>query len=50
MVFVWCVAPAIYYSNVWYSAYLPFSSAVSYDRFGHSCASASQPTTLCFLT
>ncbi|RKP28914.1 small oligopeptide transporter, partial [Metschnikowia bicuspidata] len=29
----WGVVPALYYTNTWYSKYLPFSSSSSYDRY-----------------
>ncbi|KAJ9101471.1 hypothetical protein QFC19_005122 [Naganishia cerealis] len=33
--FVWFLYPIMYYKNVLYWAYLPFSSSTSFDRFGH---------------
>ncbi|KAI0014757.1 OPT family small oligopeptide transporter [Xylariomycetidae sp. FL0641] len=33
-VFFWVVAPAIYYTNTWFTAYLPYCTADVYDRFG----------------
>lgn len=32
--FFWIVTPAIYYTNTWFTAYLPFCTAEVYDRFG----------------
>ncbi|KAF5313858.1 hypothetical protein D9619_013099 [Psilocybe cf. subviscida] len=32
--FYWILAPALYYSNVWYTQYLPISSRGSYDNTG----------------
>ncbi|EEQ37471.1 putative sexual differentiation process protein [Clavispora lusitaniae] len=32
----WIIVPAVYYSNTWYSKYLPFSSSGSYDRYGQT--------------
>ncbi|KAM9915598.1 hypothetical protein OXX80_013934, partial [Metschnikowia pulcherrima] len=29
----WIVVPAVYYTNTWYSKYLPLSSSGSYDRY-----------------
>lgn len=29
----WIIVPAIYYSNTWYSKYMPLSSSGSYDRY-----------------
>ncbi|ODV82195.1 small oligopeptide transporter [Suhomyces tanzawaensis NRRL Y-17324] len=34
VIIFWIIVPAIAYSNVWYSKYLPISSASSWDRFG----------------
>ncbi|PWZ01485.1 LOW QUALITY PROTEIN: OPT oligopeptide transporter [Testicularia cyperi] len=31
---LWIVAPALYFSNVWGTAYLPMLSGASFDRFG----------------
>ncbi|GAA5988416.1 hypothetical protein JCM10908_003556 [Rhodotorula pacifica] len=31
----WIVVPSLYYSNVWFSAYLPISAPALYDRFGN---------------
>ncbi|KUI66912.1 Glutathione transporter 1 [Cytospora mali] len=33
-IFFWIVTPAIYYTNTWFTAYLPFCTADVYDRFG----------------
>lgn len=33
-VFFWIVTPAIYYTNTWFTAYLPYCTADVYDRFG----------------
>ncbi|GAA5921817.1 hypothetical protein JCM1841_005552 [Sporobolomyces salmonicolor] len=30
----WLIAPIMYYTNVWYSAYLPISTSSVFDRFG----------------
>lgn len=30
----WAVVPAIYYTNTWWSKYMPMSSSDSYDRYG----------------
>ncbi|KAF8528192.1 OPT oligopeptide transporter [Hysterangium stoloniferum] len=35
VVFFWILAPAIYYSNSMYTAYLPISSRTSYDNLGN---------------
>ncbi|KAI0052774.1 small oligopeptide transporter [Auriscalpium vulgare] len=32
--FYWFITPILYYTNVWYSAYLPIVSRTSFDRFG----------------
>lgn len=32
--FFWVVTPALYYTNTWFTAYLPFCTADVYDRFG----------------
>ncbi|KAI5478852.1 proton-dependent oligopeptide transporter, POT family [Pseudohyphozyma bogoriensis] len=32
----WIIAPIMYYTNVWYSAYLPISTSAVFDRFGQS--------------
>ncbi|ORY88573.1 OPT oligopeptide transporter [Leucosporidium creatinivorum] len=32
----WVIVPAMYYTNVWDSAYLPISSSSVYDRFGET--------------
>ncbi|KAK7741841.1 hypothetical protein SLS53_004907 [Cytospora paraplurivora] len=32
--FFWIVTPAIYYTNTWLTAYLPFCTADVYDRYG----------------
>ncbi|KAG6329926.1 hypothetical protein ID866_9163, partial [Astraeus odoratus] len=34
VIFFWLVAPCIYYTNTWYSKYLPMSSRISYDNTG----------------
>ncbi|KAI1467699.1 small oligopeptide transporter, OPT family [Daldinia caldariorum] len=34
VVFFWIVTPAIYYTNTWFTAYLPLCTADVYDRFG----------------
>ncbi|EIW77489.1 OPT oligopeptide transporter [Coniophora puteana RWD-64-598 SS2] len=34
--FFWFLVPILYYTNTWYSKYLPISSRGSYDRFGNS--------------
>ncbi|BGP43973.1 hypothetical protein JCM10450v2_008189 [Rhodotorula kratochvilovae] len=31
----WVIAPAMYYTNVWNSAYLPISTTAVFDRYGH---------------
>ncbi|KJA17684.1 hypothetical protein HYPSUDRAFT_170303 [Hypholoma sublateritium FD-334 SS-4] len=33
-VFYWFLTPVLYYSNVWYSQYMPISSLVAYDNKG----------------
>lgn len=33
VVIFWIVVPAVYYTNTWYSKYLPLSSLGSYDRY-----------------
>lgn len=33
-IFFWIITPAIYYTNTWFTAYLPFCTADVYDRFG----------------
>lgn len=33
VVIFWIVVPAVYYSNTWYSKYMPLSSSGSYDRY-----------------
>jgi hypothetical protein len=33
-IFFWIMTPAIYYTNTWYTAYLPLTTADVYDRFG----------------
>lgn len=30
----WAVVPALYYTNTWFSKYMPMSSSDSYDRYG----------------
>ncbi|GAA5913408.1 hypothetical protein JCM8208_004757 [Rhodotorula glutinis] len=32
----WIIAPAMYYTNVWNTAYLPMSTTAVFDRFGES--------------
>ncbi|KAH9896261.1 OPT family small oligopeptide transporter [Xylariomycetidae sp. FL2044] len=32
--FFWVVTPAIYYTNTWFTSYLPYCTADVYDRFG----------------
>ncbi|EJD01572.1 OPT oligopeptide transporter [Fomitiporia mediterranea MF3/22] len=32
--FFWILTPALYYTNTWYSAYMPISSRTSYDNTG----------------
>ncbi|KAM0750063.1 OPT superfamily oligopeptide transporter [Meredithblackwellia eburnea MCA 4105] len=32
----WILTPALYYSNVWYTGYLPISTSGVFDRFGAS--------------
>ncbi|KAI0915805.1 hypothetical protein AcW1_003694 [Taiwanofungus camphoratus] len=34
--FYWIVTPILYYTNTWYSKYLPMSSRTSYDRYGNT--------------
>lgn len=34
VVFFWIITPALYYTNTWFTAYLPFCTAEVYDRFG----------------
>lgn len=36
VVIFWIVVPAVYFSNTWYSKYLPLSSSGSYDRYQSS--------------
>ena len=33
---LWILAPILYYSNTWYSKFLPMSTRTSYDRFGET--------------
>ncbi|OTA85845.1 hypothetical protein M434DRAFT_82435 [Hypoxylon sp. CO27-5] len=33
-VFFWIITPAIYYTNTWFTSYLPLCTADVYDRFG----------------
>jgi OPT family small oligopeptide transporter len=35
VMFFWILCPALYYSNTWYSKYLPISSRSSFDRYGN---------------
>ncbi|PWN53995.1 putative oligopeptide transporter [Violaceomyces palustris] len=32
---IWIVTPILYFTNTWYTSYLPISSPLSYDRFGN---------------
>lgn len=32
--FFWIITPALYYTNTWFTAHLPFCTADVYDRFG----------------
>jgi len=32
VLFIWIVTPAIHYSNIWYSEYIPISDSNSYDN------------------
>ncbi|KAH8785929.1 small oligopeptide transporter [Diaporthe sp. PMI_573] len=32
--FFWVITPALYYTNTWFTAHLPFCTADVYDRFG----------------
>ncbi|KAI0850649.1 small oligopeptide transporter, OPT family [Daldinia vernicosa] len=34
VVFFWIITPAIYYTNTWFTSYLPLCTADVYDRFG----------------
>ncbi|KZT04573.1 OPT oligopeptide transporter, partial [Laetiporus sulphureus 93-53] len=34
--FFWILAPILYYTDTWYSAWLPMSSRGSFDRFGNA--------------
>lgn len=34
VVFFWIITPAVYYTNTWLTAYLPFCTADVYDRYG----------------
>ncbi|KKY18845.1 putative small oligopeptide opt family [Phaeomoniella chlamydospora] len=34
-IFFWIVTPAIYYTNTWFTSYLPLCTADVYDRFGN---------------
>ena len=34
VLFFWVLAPAIYYTNTWYTQYMPMSSRTSYDNTG----------------
>lgn len=34
VIFFWIITPALYYTNTWFTAYLPFCTAEVYDRFG----------------
>ncbi|OCH85567.1 OPT oligopeptide transporter [Obba rivulosa] len=34
--FFWIVVPILYYTNTWYSTFMPISSRNSFDRFGNS--------------
>ncbi|KAG8872863.1 hypothetical protein FRB97_007281 [Tulasnella sp. 331] len=33
--FFWFLTPLLYYTNTWYSEYMPINSRYSYDRFGN---------------
>ncbi|KZT37315.1 small oligopeptide transporter, partial [Sistotremastrum suecicum HHB10207 ss-3] len=35
VIFYWFLTPAIYYSNIWYSKYMPISSRASFDNTGN---------------
>ncbi|KAI1791295.1 OPT oligopeptide transporter [Ganoderma leucocontextum] len=34
--FFWFITPILYYTNVWFSLFMPISSRTSFDRFGQS--------------
>ncbi|KAJ3477668.1 hypothetical protein NLI96_g10300 [Meripilus lineatus] len=34
--FFWIITPILYYTNTWYSSFMPISSRISFDRFGNS--------------
>ncbi|KAI0779970.1 OPT oligopeptide transporter [Fomes fomentarius] len=34
--FFWIITPILYYTNVWYSQFMPISSRTSFDRFGQT--------------
>ncbi|OSC97088.1 OPT oligopeptide transporter [Trametes coccinea BRFM310] len=34
--FFWIVTPILYYTNAWYSKFMPISSRTSFDRFGQT--------------
>ncbi|KAH9832325.1 OPT oligopeptide transporter [Rhodofomes roseus] len=34
--FFWILTPILYYTNTWYSSFLPISSRISFDRYGNS--------------
>ncbi|KAI1490250.1 small oligopeptide transporter [Biscogniauxia mediterranea] len=34
VVFFWIITPALYYTNTWFTSYLPLCTADVYDRFG----------------
>ncbi|KAK7687136.1 hypothetical protein QCA50_009639 [Cerrena zonata] len=34
--FFWFLTPVLYYTNTWFSKFMPISSRTSYDRFGQS--------------
>ncbi|KAK7019514.1 OPT oligopeptide transporter [Favolaschia claudopus] len=36
VLFFWIITPALYFSNTWYSKYMPISSGGSFDNTGHS--------------
>ncbi|GAA5877802.1 hypothetical protein JCM16303_000242 [Sporobolomyces ruberrimus] len=44
----WVIAPIMYYSNVWNSAYLPISTSAVFDRFGapYNTSAVVNPVTL----
>ncbi|OBZ67243.1 Sexual differentiation process protein isp4 [Grifola frondosa] len=34
--FFWIITPVLYYTNTWFSAFMPISSRTSFDRFGQT--------------